>query len=692
MATSDNSRFTRCFWETPSQNNRWFKYAKGGGYSKWFGLEWLYVDWEYDGGRLNAFPPSVLRSREYYFQPGLTYTPMSGGALGLRRLADAAFDVKGSSLFPKAGDQELMAIAACLSSHVCSYLARSISRSLELHVGYLSQIPMPADLRTFGDLGNFAELIKHYLITSNPTEHSFNLNNFLCSAESTTALLHTVEGTIEKKVCNAYDLSLTAVQAVISDTGTPAGFYPLITGYDALPELPANLNLPLLAQEVIDYLTAHESIAPPTAELQRIKARLRGLYEAGLGVKESEEALEAAAGDSGDDEGEAAVSGAHIPIPTETFLEELSVKMQIHPISVYWLLEELRREGARCKPEEQRLLEDRLSVIVLRLLGHRWPKQIEAGEPVPSWADADGIIPISGSTGEQTLAERVRVRLRAEDGDLGAQRAEALLSELTGLSLEDWLRREFFKRHVRQFKYRPIAWQLASDPSVAVADAKAKKRLGGRRMPAFECLIYYHACGGDVLARIRTQYVEPLLRGARQHLEQASHVKDEDGAVQANMRIQELAEFNRRLQLVAERGFASPELDKLVANEPLDRWSGDGYLAPVSQDDLIRQEQAWRVDLNDGVRVNIAPVQLAGLLVSDVLKAADAKKAIADRARWRSDERRWVRAGKLPRCGWMPESVPESAEWTKLAPQREAERAKLEEKRRAIVERREVSA
>ena len=60
--------------------------------------------------------------------------------------------------------------------------------------------------------------------------------------------------------------------------------------------------------------------------------------------------------------------------------------------------------------------------------------------------------------------------------------------------------------------------------------------------------------------------------------------------------------------------------------------------------------------------------------------------------RWRSDERRWVRAGKLPRCGWMPDAVPESAEWTRLAPQREVERVKLEEKKRAVVERRETSA
>jgi len=144
--------------------------------------------------------------------------------------------------------------------------------------------------------------------------------------------------------------------------------------------------------------------------------------------------------------------------------------------------------------------------------------------------------------------------------------------------------------------------------------------------------------------------------------------------------------LTRRLREVEEQGFACPELDKTLASEPLDRWSGDGLLAPAERDDLLRQERGWRVDLNDGVRVNIAPLQLAGLLAGDVLKAADAKKAVGDRSRWRSDERRWVREGKLPRCGWMPDAVLESEPWTKLAPQREAERRKLKEKRKVALE------
>src|SRR5690349_20933578 len=126
---------------------------------------------------------------------------------------------------------------------------------------------------------------------------------------------------LENQVCKGYNLLTPTRQLIFEETGTPAGFHPLIAGYDALPKPAAGLDLPALPQEVIDYLVAHERIAPSPAELQRIKARLRTLYEAGPGAKADEEAAESDAGGEAD-EGEGAVSGAHIPIPTETFPEE----------------------------------------------------------------------------------------------------------------------------------------------------------------------------------------------------------------------------------------------------------------------------------------------------------------------------------------------------------------------------------
>ena len=73
---------------------------------------------------------------------------------------------------------------------------------------------------------------------------------------------------------------------------------------------------------------------------------------------------------------------------------------------------------------------------------------------------------------------------------------------------------------------------------------------------------------------------------------------------------------------------------------------------PKTIADFIAQESLYAPDINDGVRVNIAPLQKAGLLAAEVLAAKDVDKAIADRAEWRADERRWVREGKLPQPGW----------------------------------------
>ena len=47
-----------------------------------------------------------------------------------------------------------------------------------------------------------------------------------------------------------------------------------------------------------------------------------------------------------------------------------------------------------------------------------------------------------------------------------------------------------------------------------------------------------------------------------------------------------------------------------------------------------------------------------------------------------------MREGKLPRCGWMDERVPESVRWTEREPERIAEQIKLEQKRQTLQGRR----
>lgn len=698
VTLGDNNRFLRKFWEIKSLSQGILNYVKGGGYQKWSGLEQDYLLWGTNGEKIKAHIDTNypylqgnygwLLKENTFFQYGWCWTLMAQGVLGVRKLDGlTVFDSACPAVF---GENIRPGVGMLLNCRATSYLLRTISSDIKYRESYVARAPLPQNLPSDVKVIEMAAFsLKSWLVSQCCIERSYRVttkpigNQEIKFVFYVQCMLHTIEGLSEHIGFTAFNLNTYDKKAILDETGTPAGWYPLIIGYNTLPSLPNNIDIPPLPQELFDYLAEHKRIVVSDKELTRIKSNLKALYEAGPHAKgvEQEEREETTEESEGEEE---MASGAHIPIPTETFLEELSVRMELHPISVYWLLEELRADGVRCLPEERRLLEDRLSVLVLRLLGHRWPKQLEVGEAVPSWADEHGIIPLVPGTGRATLAERVRERLQLEDGALETQQTEALLQELTGKTLEQWLRSNFFAKHVQQFKSRPIAWQLTSTPIKGEKLAGiAKKRRGTTepttRGPAFECLLYYHACSRSALTRIRTQYVEPLLQSERDKVERGGRTRfaandgpqqetllaDDDGAIPfAKLRIRELEDFVARLQQIEESGFETPELQTLLADEPLDRWSGDGLQAPKNAAALYRAEKAWQVDINDGVRVNIAPLQLAGVLSGVVLaKASDAKKALLDRSRWRADERRWVRAGKLPRCGWMDEQVPASAAW-----------------------------
>ena len=57
------------------------------------------------------------------------------------------------------------------------------------------------------------------------------------------------------------------------------------------------------------------------------------------------------------------------------------------------------------------------------------------------------------------------------------------------------------------------------------------------------------------------------------------------------------------------------------------------------------------------MRVNIGLRQKAGLLAADVLAVEDIHKAIADRATWRADGRRWVPERTSPQTGWRSDVI-----------------------------------
>jgi hypothetical protein len=686
LGTRDDHRFTRKFWEVRAGDSDWVPLAKGGGYLKWAPFDENVVFWDNDGLKIKEFNSGLyggghwsrqVRNTDKYFKRGLCYSKLSRGSLAVRELpAGWIFGEGGPAIFGSRVER-LMPI---LNSRVVTYIMRAFTPQLEFRFGYLLNVPVPFVDRSLpwerSEASAWLVTIKEALLARNVTRRGFQANSpstgdtllsYFTRLEQTRlcteAVLLTAEGGVDQLVTKLFGLSTEAIQTVTEETGTPAAWHPLLKGYDANVEAPS--SLPPVPAELCQYLYGHELLSLSSDGLQRLKGQLSELYSSGPGV-DSEDEAEDQSSASAEEESEdvSAVSVARIPVPAETFLEELSHKLKIHPISVYWLLKELwEQDGVVCISELRRYVADYFTVMILRLLSHRWPKQIEANEPTPKWADPDGIIPLTDGTGQRTLLDRVRERIAADFSEARVDAIEQEFRQIMGRSLIGWLVRDFFPHHVSQFKRRPIAWMLESGRALDTRWEAASSRRGRRstRMggPAFACLVYYHKLTADTLTRIKTHYLRPVLQRREFELaEERRRAAEGNIAAHAEAErlagiVDELKTFEAALDIVNAQGFLSRRLGELLAREEPDHWARRMPKSAIPDKEVfLRQEQAYDPDLNDGVRVNIAPLQKYRLLAADVLASKDVERAIQDRATWRSDERRWCHEGKLPKPGW----------------------------------------
>lgn len=67
--------------------------------------------------------------------------------------------------------------------------------------------------------------------------------------------------------------------------------------------------------------------------------------------------------------------------------------------------------------------------------------------PTSRSAGRSWILPLVRCGGQPTAADLVRRRLERDCGKEGAARSEAEFQRWVGRGLEEWLRRDFFRRH-----------------------------------------------------------------------------------------------------------------------------------------------------------------------------------------------------------------------------------------------------
>ncbi len=542
LCTGHDARFIRFHWEVFSKDSerpRWVQFAKGGGYKKWKGFEYWVVDWELNGRRLHAanLPGTRVQNDDWYLKGGWSYSLICTGSMAVRQLnAMSIASHKGPFIHPCD-----LSIGALLNTRIASFLLRSVTPNMGFEVATVAGFPIPSNLESKRkELECIAQRCIKYktrIIERELTERLFSpvRPRDVLSSLADEACLLANEAIAEEVAAELFQPNQTDITAIAVETGVSAGQFPLIGSFSHIPSD--------LSSDSKDWLR-HQIENTETVEFdESIRERLQVVFESGEASCDSGTERDGAESDfEPDTEGSA--------VPSELYLESLCLELKSHPISILNLLRDgIENRGWISANEQRRTFSDACSVYALRHLGHCWPEQLERMEPTPEWADDDGIIPFTEVVKETKLQERVSDRFRTDEVDVRT------FADVMGKSLEDWLTTEFFKHHTRQFKKRPIAWQLQSSSFTS------------RKMPTFACLVYYHRVDVDAIQKIRTQYTGPLklrfeteMRGISSTPVANRTDNQAKRAVELEEAITELQAFDEKLATIAKSGFGPAKL------------------------------------------------------------------------------------------------------------------------------------
>jgi hypothetical protein len=458
LMTGNNLKFLRFNWEIAAEDislnysedkKRWIPYQKGGPFQKWYGNNWLVVDYKDDGENLASKSNS-----SYYFRKGITYSALGSGSF--RYLEDNnIFDIGGSCIFSDDFTNVEYSIAL-LNSKVVSYIAKCFNPTVNTQVGDLKRVPFVvpneniekdvASLATqnisiskkrvsytfYEKTFNKSPLLINKAIDLKKTiQIYFSFDNYLYSQ----VILN--EAIINEKIFEVYELTPSDKAMVLEKEGDSIGGLPVV----------AAAKQAYLENEITEF------------PLDNIKKFINNLPEIDFSVEEKDKIV------------------AEFPnlYQSNNDLEEFCIRHQINPINVwYWFKESNVIPKQRMNTLAMEFLADMIREILME--------------------DEDGIIPLVPNAGEKILLDRIEEKFLVKGFSMAQYSA---FDGVLGRNIKEYTNGHFFKAlsdHLNLFMYlpkTPFIWHLTSGPE-----------------QGFDCYIIIYKWNRDKLLRIRSIYIE----------------------------------------------------------------------------------------------------------------------------------------------------------------------------------------
>lgn len=533
LMTGNNDKYLRYKWEVDKYSTdyrkdsiKWVPYQKGGDFNRWYGNNWLVVNYESNGKLL-----ATTDNKRFYFREGITYSATSSKGVSFRKIeSNQIFDKKGSCLFLKCLSDtfHINYFLALLNTKFVSYVSNCLNSTVETQVGDIKRVPFiqpTKELENTISVLSFQNIeIKKILCTYHIIESNFDKTPLSSFSESTLqnrlvsyfnyensqlVQMFIDDAIINKLILDLYELSTEDRLQVEAKMGKPVGSLPVFA--EARKVYLDSVSLE--NYEVKKFINNLDTVIFDETKIRELKDGFSKLYQ------------------------------------SNNDLEEFCLRNQVNPINVWYLFKKARiLPQGRAHEIALEFLADTIRSILME--------------------DEDGIIPLVGLPEEPRLLDRLE-KYCLEKGFTSAQFMQ--LDSLLGRPIDEYLEHHFFKNlsdHLNLFRHlpkTPFIWHLSSGEH-----------------QGFEAYIVIYKWNRDSLYKLKTQYLAKRVENLeyRQlNLADSNTAAAQNEKETIRLQLREISEFTKKIDELIAEGY-DPKLDDGVGKN----------IAPLQAKGLIPYE------------------------------------------------------------------------------------------------------